>query len=153
LFLYYLYLVTCFAETDKSYETEKGISFNKNNEIILSRQKRNFGGSEPIDFDKALTGVFGPTGLLVQGCESFLDIVWHVSAYTILGKYRTNCKKLISHITIIFFLKAGTYNFNEPRKDPNSVRQKYLDQIFGPTAIALSAMRAFRNPLFSFSMR
>jgi hypothetical protein len=56
------------------------------NSKILSRQKRNFGGSEAIDFDKAITGIFGPTGLLVQGCEVFLDIVWHVSGYTILGK-------------------------------------------------------------------
>jgi hypothetical protein len=33
------------------------------------------------------------------------------------------------------------------------VRQKYLDQFFGPTAIAGHALRAFRNPLFAFTFR
>ena len=46
-----------------------------------------------------------------------------------------------------------TYNFGEGRKNPDKVRQKYLDQFFGATAIAQSAFRALRNPLFSFALR
>jgi hypothetical protein len=45
------------------------------------------------------------------------------------------------------------YNFGETRKNPDKVRQKYLDQFFGATAIAQSALRAFRNPLFAFTFR
>lgn len=48
---------------------------------------------------------------------------------------------------------ALTYNFGEKRTNPNKVRQKYLDQFFGPTAIAGHALRAFRNPFFAFTFR
>ena len=48
---------------------------------------------------------------------------------------------------------ALTYNFGEQRKNPDKVRQKYLDQFFGPTAIAGHALRAFRNPFFAFTFR
>lgn len=52
---------------------------------ILSRHKRNFGGSEAIDYAKAIGGVFGPAGLVVHGCEAFSDIIFHLTGYTVLG--------------------------------------------------------------------
>jgi len=55
------------------------------NQIILSRQKRDFGGSEPIDYAKAIAGVFGPAGIVVHGCEAFSDIIFHLTGYTVLG--------------------------------------------------------------------
>jgi hypothetical protein len=52
---------------------------------ILSRQKRNFGGSEAIDYAKAIGGVFGPAGIVVHGCEAFSDIIFHLTGYAVLG--------------------------------------------------------------------
>ena len=34
-------------------------------------------------------------------------------------------------------LPGGVYNFGEARKNPDKVRQKYLDAFFGPTPIAV----------------
>ena len=33
-------------------------------DVVLSRQKRNYGGKEPIDFPKAFNAVFGPPGVI-----------------------------------------------------------------------------------------
>jgi hypothetical protein len=52
---------------------------------ILSRHKRNFGGSEAIDYEKAIGGVFGPAGIVVHGCEAFSDIIFHLTGYAVLG--------------------------------------------------------------------
>jgi hypothetical protein len=57
------------------------------------------------------------------------------------------------YINMFSFLSALVYNFGEGRKNPDKSRQKYLDQFFGPTAIAGSALRAFRNPFFAFTFR
>ena len=53
----------------------------------------------------------------------------------------------------MFIFSGFTYNFGEGKTNPNKPFQKYMDQIFGPTAIASSAFRALRNPLFAFSLR
>ena len=52
---------------------------------------------------------------------------------------------------VIFYL-ACAYNFGEAKKNPDKVRQKYLDAFFGPTPIATSGLRALRNPLFQVSV-
>jgi len=40
---------------------------------------------------------------------------------------------------------SGTvYNFGETKKNPDKVRQKYLNAFFGPTAIGTSIFRAIR---------
>ena len=36
---------------------------------------------------------------------------------------------------LIRHIPGFTYNFGESRKNPDKVRQKYLDAMFGPTAI------------------
>jgi hypothetical protein len=52
------------------------------------------------------------------------------------------------------FFKIGfTYNFGDGRTLTDKAKQKFSDQIFGPTAIAQSAFRALRNPLFAFALR
>ena len=61
-----------------------------NDNKILSRQKRNFGGKEPIDFPKAFNGTFLVAGWLAQGLEAFSDINFHLLGYTALGKSFTN---------------------------------------------------------------
>ena len=53
---------------------------------ILSRQKRNFGGREPIDYPKAVNATFFVAGWVAQGCEAFSDINFHLLGYTALGK-------------------------------------------------------------------
>ena len=53
---------------------------------ILSRQKRNFGGPEPINFPLVYDSVFGVKGWLASGIEVFQDILFHVTGYTIVGK-------------------------------------------------------------------
>ena len=60
---------------------------------------------------------------------------------------------LIILAALNLYFAAFVYNFGEGKKNPDKSRQKYLDQFFGPTAIAQSALRALRNPLFSFSLR
>jgi hypothetical protein len=52
----------------------------------LSRQKRNFGGREPIDYPKAVNASFFVAGWVAQGCEAFSDINFHLLGYTALGK-------------------------------------------------------------------
>jgi len=52
---------------------------------ILSRQKRNFGGREPIDYPKAVNATFLVAGWVTQGCEAFNDIQFHLLGYTVLG--------------------------------------------------------------------
>jgi hypothetical protein len=63
--------------------------------VLLSRQKRNFGGKEAIDFPKALNAVFGATGWLTQGLEAFSDINFHLLGYTALGMF-FSCSSLDS---------------------------------------------------------
>ena len=53
---------------------------------LLSRHRRNFGGKEPIDYAKAFNAVFTTTGWLTQGLEAFSDINFHLLGYTALGK-------------------------------------------------------------------
>ena len=53
---------------------------------ILSRQKRNFGGPEAINFPLVYDSVFGVKGWLASGIEVFQDILFHVTGYTIVGK-------------------------------------------------------------------
>ena len=53
---------------------------------LVSAQRRNFGGKEPIDYPKALNAVFGHPGWLTQGLEAFSDINFHLLGYTALGK-------------------------------------------------------------------
>ena len=53
---------------------------------ILSRQKRNFGGPEPINFPLVYDSVLGVKGWLASGIEVFQDILFHVTGYTIVGK-------------------------------------------------------------------
>ena len=55
----------------------------------LRRQKRNFGGSETINFPLVYDTIFGVRGWLVSGIEAFQDILFHVSGYTVLGKKHT----------------------------------------------------------------
>ncbi len=53
---------------------------------LLSRQKRNFGGTEPIDFQLVYNSTFGVKGWLSSGIEAALDITFHLTGYTIIGK-------------------------------------------------------------------
>ena len=53
---------------------------------VLSRQKRNFGGREPIDYVKAVNATFLVAGWVAQGCEAFNDIQFHLLGYTVLGE-------------------------------------------------------------------
>ena len=57
---------------------------------ILSRQKRNFGGREPIDYVKAINATFLVAGWVTQGCEAFNDIQFHLLGYTVLGEMVDN---------------------------------------------------------------
>ena len=59
----------------------------------LSRQKRNFGGKEPIDYPKAVNATFFVAGWVAQGCEAFSDINFHLLGYTALGKILVLCQK------------------------------------------------------------
>lgn len=52
----------------------------------LIRRKRNFGGSEAINFPLVYDSIFGVKGWLASGIEVFQDILFHVSGYTVLGK-------------------------------------------------------------------
>ncbi len=52
----------------------------------LSRQKRNFGGKEPIDWLKTYNAVFGVAGWVAQAGEAFSDINFHLLGYNALGK-------------------------------------------------------------------
>ena len=58
--------------------------------VLVSAQRRNFGGKEAIDYGKAFNAVFGAPGLLTQGLEAFSDINFHLLGYTALGKHKTN---------------------------------------------------------------
>ena len=53
---------------------------------VLSRQKRNFGGTEPINFQLVYNSVFGVKGWLASGVEALQDITFHLTGYTIIGK-------------------------------------------------------------------
>ena len=76
-----------FSSNSKT-ETEISCDENENSLSgkVLSRQKRNFGGSEPINYSLVFDGIFGVKGWLASGIEVFHDILFHVSGYTILGK-------------------------------------------------------------------
>ena len=67
----------------KDNETEVN---NEEEGKILSRQKRNFGGSEPINFPLVYDSVLGVKGWLASGIEVFQDILFHLTGYTIIGK-------------------------------------------------------------------
>jgi hypothetical protein len=62
---------------------------------LLSRQKRNFGGKEQVDYAKAFSGVFMTLGWLTQGLEAFSDINFHLLGYTALGKILTLKQKKV----------------------------------------------------------
>ena len=64
-------------------ETENCV---EEDEKILSRQKRNFGGPEAINFPLVYDSVFGVKGWLASGIEVFQDILFHLTGYTIIGK-------------------------------------------------------------------
>ena len=88
------------SSSDLSLENETDISVNKNesyfsDEIILSRQKRNFGGTEPINFPLVFDSTFGVKGWLSSGIEITQDIVLHLTGYTILGKPSTGCSIIL----------------------------------------------------------
>ena len=86
--------------------------------------------------------------------SQLLILIYVIASVTLNGdigwsKYTTG---RVESVLILFF-SALTYNFGETKKNPDKVRQKYLDQFFGPTAIAGSALRAFRNPFFAIFFR
>ena len=58
----------------------------EDDEKILSRQKRNFGGPEAINFPLVYDSVLGVKGWLASGIEVFQDILFHLTGYTIIGK-------------------------------------------------------------------
>ena len=64
-------------------ETENCV---EDDEKILSRQKRNFGGPEAINFPLVYDSVLGVKGWLASGIEVFQDILFHLTGYTIIGK-------------------------------------------------------------------
>ncbi len=53
---------------------------------VLSRQKRNFGGTEPINFQLVYNSTFGVKGWLASGIEGLQDITFHLTGYTIIGE-------------------------------------------------------------------
>ena len=70
-------------DNDKEYD-KNGI--NIYDDKVLSRQKRNFGGTEPINFQLVYNSVFGVNGWLASGIEILQDITFHLTGYTIIGK-------------------------------------------------------------------
>jgi hypothetical protein len=93
LFIFYFFSHTsASSSSDFSLENETDISLNTNknesyfsDEIVLSRHKRNFGGTEPINFSLVFDSIFGVKGWLSSGIEITQDIVLHVTGYTIIG--------------------------------------------------------------------
>jgi hypothetical protein len=61
---------------------------------LLSRQKRDFGGKEPIDWPKTYNAVFGVTGWLAQACEAFSDINFHLLGYNALGSCHPGSQRI-----------------------------------------------------------
>jgi hypothetical protein len=55
-------------------------------QVLLSRQRRDFGGKEPIDWPKLYNASFGVAGWMAQACECFSDINFHLLGYNALGK-------------------------------------------------------------------
>jgi hypothetical protein len=53
---------------------------------VLIRNKRDFGGKEPINWPLTYNAVFGVPGWLAQACEAFSDINFHLLGYNVLGK-------------------------------------------------------------------
>ena len=76
--------------TQADYDCGSNDQWNTTNECsndkVLSRQKRDFGGKEPIDWPKTYNGVFGVPGWQAQACEAFSDINFHLLGYNALGK-------------------------------------------------------------------
>ncbi len=71
---------------------------------ILSRQKRNFGGREPVDYVKAINATFLVAGWVTRGCEAFNDIQFHLLGYTVLGKSHV-LTKLTTRFAMQFHLE------------------------------------------------
>jgi hypothetical protein len=61
---------------------------------LLSRQKRDFGGKEPLDWGKLYNASFGVQGWMAQACECFSDVNFHLLGYNALGK---------AHVTLDIF--------------------------------------------------
>jgi hypothetical protein len=60
---------------------------NVGNFPILSRVKRGFGGQEPINITLINTNVLGPPGWLPLASGATMDMIFRVSAYTVLGMF------------------------------------------------------------------
>jgi hypothetical protein len=56
------------------------------NEEDDSFSGRSFGGQEPINITLVNISILGPMGWLSMSSRSVLDVIFHISGYTILGK-------------------------------------------------------------------
>ena len=74
----------------------------------LIRRKRNFGGSEAINFPLVYDSIFGVKGWLASGIEVFQDILFHVSGYTVLGKKMGQLRPLCLFSTLVLYHNSMT---------------------------------------------
>ena len=54
---------------------------------LLVRNKRSFGGKEPVNMTLVNTNVLGAPGWLPLFCSAVPDVIFHVTGYGVLGKF------------------------------------------------------------------
>ena len=54
---------------------------------LLVRNKRSFGGKEPVNMTLVNTNVLGAPGWLPLVCSAVPDVIFHVTGYGVLGKF------------------------------------------------------------------
>ncbi len=69
-------------------ETSEDVEKGGNSLAVLSRNRRSFGGQEPINWTLVIGNVLGPGGWTPLFCGANLDMFFRVSGYVVLGKLR-----------------------------------------------------------------
>ena len=75
----------CFENKGHEFNSTDLVGVTHQPQHALSRVKRSFGGQEPVNLTLINANVLGPNGWLPLACGAPLDLIFHVTGYTVLG--------------------------------------------------------------------